>query len=117
MRFCGNCGLQLNWPTPQQTQPPPNYQQQGIIESEKEKPEKAKNPVVEGIRWIFFLFIMLPIFLGLLVWWYFRCFVAAPTGNTAFDIGRFIGGPAGLLLFGWLISWLTKKRDKGDSQG
>jgi hypothetical protein len=26
MRFCGNCGLQLNWPT-QQIQPPPHYQQ------------------------------------------------------------------------------------------
>lgn len=27
VRFCGNCGTQLNWPT-QQTQPPPVYQQQ-----------------------------------------------------------------------------------------
>jgi hypothetical protein len=23
MKFCGNCGLQLNWPTQQQVQPPP----------------------------------------------------------------------------------------------
>lgn len=27
-RFCGNCGIQLNWPTQQQIQPPPQYQQQ-----------------------------------------------------------------------------------------
>jgi hypothetical protein len=26
MRFCGSCGVQLNWPTQQQTQHPPNYQ-------------------------------------------------------------------------------------------
>jgi hypothetical protein len=26
-RFCGNCGTQLNWPTQQQIQPPPVYQQ------------------------------------------------------------------------------------------
>jgi hypothetical protein len=26
VRFCGNCGMQLNWPTQQQTQHPPNYQ-------------------------------------------------------------------------------------------
>jgi hypothetical protein len=26
MRFCGRCGVQLNWPT--QQQPPPSYQQQ-----------------------------------------------------------------------------------------
>lgn len=27
VRFCGNCGTQLNWPTQQQTQSPPVYQQ------------------------------------------------------------------------------------------
>jgi len=27
VRFCGNCGTQLNWPTQQQMQPPPSYQQ------------------------------------------------------------------------------------------
>ncbi len=27
MRFCGSCGLQLNWPTQQQVQPTPQYQQ------------------------------------------------------------------------------------------
>jgi hypothetical protein len=28
MRFCGNCGTQLNWPTQQHVQPPPQYQKQ-----------------------------------------------------------------------------------------
>lgn len=28
VRFCGNCGMQLNWPTQQQMQPPRQYQQQ-----------------------------------------------------------------------------------------
>jgi len=88
-----------------------------LLNPKRKNPKKQKIPLWRELGGFFFLFIMLPIFLGLLVWWYFRCFVAAPTGNTAFDIGRFIGGPAGLLLFGWLISWLTKKRDKGDSQG
>ena len=32
-RFCGNCGTQLNWPTQQQTQPPPPYKQQRIQQS------------------------------------------------------------------------------------
>ena len=27
MSFCGNCGTQLNWPTQQQVQPPPQYNQ------------------------------------------------------------------------------------------
>lgn len=27
VRFCANCGTQLNWPTQQQMQPPPSYQQ------------------------------------------------------------------------------------------
>ena len=31
--FCGNCGTQLNWPTQQQPQPPPSYQQQQIEQS------------------------------------------------------------------------------------
>ncbi len=28
VRFCSNCGTQLNWPTQQQMQPPPTYQEQ-----------------------------------------------------------------------------------------
>ena len=28
VKFCGNCGTQLNWPTQPQYQPPPQYQQQ-----------------------------------------------------------------------------------------
>jgi len=27
VRFCGNCGTQLNWPTQEQAQPPSQYQQ------------------------------------------------------------------------------------------
>ena len=108
MRFCGNCGLQLNWPTQQQTQPPPNYQQQGIVEAETEKPKKATNPVLEGFKWIGCLFFTL-LFVGSLY-----MFIGT-TGNLLVDLGRIGGAILGVLLVGWFISWLTKKRNKGDS--
>ena len=134
VRFCGNCGAQLKWPTQHQPPSPPQYQQQmqpprsyqekqqcgyghGQVKVEQEKPKQTTNPIVEGIRWIFFLFVMLPIFVVLLFWWYFRCFVGGATGNLAFDTGRFVGGIAALLLLGWFITWLTKKRNKGDNRG
>jgi hypothetical protein len=48
-RFCGTCGLQLNWPT-QQTQPPPVYQQQGYYGYKQQTPQPKKtNPLLIGV--------------------------------------------------------------------
>lgn len=43
-RFCTSCGTPLNWPTQQQTQPPPVYQQpqQPIHGYRQERPEQKK---------------------------------------------------------------------------
>lgn len=114
-RFCVNCGVQLNWPTQQQTQPPPSYQEkqqrgyeQGQAKAEQEKPKQSTNPVVEGFKWIGCLFFTL-IFIG------FLFMLMGTTGDIFFDIGRYGGIIVGLLLIGWFISWLTKKRKtKGD---
>lgn len=50
-RFCGNCGMQLNWPV-QQTQPPPPYpeqQRQGYYRYGQQIPEPRKtNPLLIG---------------------------------------------------------------------
>jgi len=42
VRFCNSCGTQLNWPTQQQAQPPPTYQQQAGYRQGIEKPERKK---------------------------------------------------------------------------
>ncbi len=51
VRFCTNCGTQLNWPT-QQTQPPPAYpeqQQQGYYRYGEQTPQPRKtNPLLIG---------------------------------------------------------------------
>lgn len=47
VRFCGNCGVQLNWPTQQQSPPPPpQYQQPGQApQYQQPEPPKKKTKI------------------------------------------------------------------------
>jgi hypothetical protein len=52
-RFCGNCGLQLNWPTQPQYQPPLQYQQQHqqlgqTPQYQQAEPPKKKDKGIAG---------------------------------------------------------------------
>jgi len=58
VRFCGNCGMQLNWPT-QQTQPPPVYQQwQYGREGERPKQKKTSPSLIGCLGLIAMVFLI-----------------------------------------------------------
>ena len=48
VRFCGNCGTQLNWSTQQQMQPPPVYKQDTSYKETQVEPKKKTNPWLFG---------------------------------------------------------------------
>ncbi len=51
IRFCGNCGMQLNWPTQQQMQPPPQYRQR--IQQQAKRVESISSSI--AVFWLPFM--------------------------------------------------------------
>ncbi|MBM3142972.1 MAG: zinc ribbon domain-containing protein [Chloroflexi bacterium] len=62
-RFCTNCGTQLNWPTQQQTQPPPVYQQSQqqwnySYRQPRKEPKKASSSLISCLGLIGIVFLI-----------------------------------------------------------
>jgi ribosomal protein L37AE/L43A len=95
-RFCGKCGVQLNWPTQQQMQPLPQYQQQ------IQQPVHM-NWFQRHLNWTWVLS-FLP---AIVVVFIAEFLVAFSDPTVSIDaltaVGKMAGGTVMLIVSGWVI--------------
>ena len=113
VKFCANCGIPLNWPTQQQMQPRPVYQEQQQPRGWAQQPVPVQNtsgqgrgaaipPEIKGWNWGAFLLTWIW-GIGNRVWLAFLVFLPIPLAAFAMSIVLGVKGSE------W--AWQTRKWD------